>query len=89
VHSAAGVGQDELAAGQAPERGAVVRTAAEPRFEAGQPLRVLEEMRGPDRVMADQAEQRRAVALPVLLAQRRTAASSGPDGRRCSASSRR
>jgi hypothetical protein len=46
-----------------------VRAHAQPFLEPGQAMRLLQEVGGADAVMADQAEQRRPVAQPVVLAQ--------------------
>ena len=64
------IGQHELAPAQAAQRRTVVGAAAQAGLELGQAMRVIEEVRRVDGVVADQAEQRRAVAPPVALAQR-------------------
>src|SRR6185369_13054977 len=63
------VGDDELAPGQPRERGAVVRARPHSLLEPGQPMRLFEEVRRADAVVAHQSEQRRAVAQPIALAQ--------------------
>lgn len=65
------IGQDVASARQAPERRPVVRAGLESRFQAGQAVSDVQEIGRLHAVVADQAEQRGAVAVPVVLAQGR------------------
>ena len=58
-----------LRPGRRPSDGAVVGARAEPRLEARHAVRLFQEVRRAHAVMTDEAEQRRAVAQPVHLAQ--------------------
>ncbi len=62
------VGQDELAPGQLGQRRAVMRAGAQALLEAGQPVRLMQEVPRVDAVMAYQAEQGGAIVIPVVLA---------------------
>jgi hypothetical protein len=64
------VGEDQLASGEALDRREIVPMAADARFEAGQTVRVVQEVRGLHTVVAHQSEQGGTVALPVAPAQR-------------------
>ena len=61
------VGQDEAPARQALERSQIVRAGAQPVLQAGQPVRVVQEMRGAHAVVAHQPGHRRAVIVEILL----------------------
>ena len=67
------IGQHDLAPAQPGQRGAIVCAGAQPRFQPRQAVGLFEEVVGLDAVVAHQAEQRRAVVVPVVLAQGRRA----------------
>ena len=64
------VGEHDLAARQARDRGEVVALSADARLQSRQAVRVVQEVRRLHAVVAHQPEQRGTVASPVLPAQR-------------------